>query len=353
MAHDSVDSSAHHSVDGSMSGSMSGGADGSIVLHETLEHHDTPFDLAADARAGLAAFPKTLSPKYFYDARGSDLFEQITEQPEYYQTTTEKRILERCATGLVERLRPRVLVEFGSGSSYKTRVLLDALRDAGLLYGYGPLDVSEDAVRAAAEALIADYPGLVVEGVIGDFEHPHELPFPRESRLLAFLGSTIGNFEPDVVSEFLSSVAARMSPGEGFLIGFDLIKDRARLEAAYNDAAGVTAEFNLNILRVLNRELDANFDLESFRHRAFYNEAESRIEMHLVSLRAQRVTLPGIDLEIDFAEGETVRTELSHKYTRESVEQLLAPARLNLVGWQTDEDNLFALALASAEFQIA
>ena len=246
-----------------------------------------------------------------------------------------------------------MLVEFGSGSSYKTRVLLDALRDAGLLHGYGPLEVSEDAVRAAAEALIADYPGLLVEGVIGDFEHPHELPFPRERRLLAFLGSTIGNFEPEVASEFLRSVAGRMSPGEGFLIGFDLVKDREMLEAAYNDAAGVTAEFNLNMLRILNRELGADFDLGSFQHRAIYNEADSRIEMHLVSLRAQRVSVSGIELEVDFADGETVRTELSHKYTRESVEDLFRPARLNLIDWQTDPDNLFALGLASPEFQIA
>lgn len=328
-------------------------ADKNIVLLDTLEHRDTPFDLAADARAGLTASPKTLSPKYFYDAVGSDLFERITEQPEYYQTVTEKRILERCAPGLVERLRPRVLVEFGSGSSYKTRVLLDALQNAGLLHGYGPLEVSEDAVRAAAEALIADYPGLLVEGVIGDFEHPHELPFPRERRLLAFLGSTIGNFEPEVASEFLSSVAARMSPGEGFLIGFDLVKDREMLEAAYNDAAGVTAEFNLNMLRVLNRELGADFDLHGFQHLALYNADDRRIEMHLVSRRAQRISLPEIELEVEFAKGETVRTELSHKYTRESVEDLFRKARLNLVGWQTDPDNLFALGLASPEFQIA
>ncbi|MEE9207020.1 MAG: L-histidine N(alpha)-methyltransferase [Gemmatimonadota bacterium] len=325
----------------------------SIVLRDTMEQDDTPFDLAADARAGLTGSRKTLSPKYFYDARGSELFERITELPEYYQTVTEKRILERCAPGLVERLRPRVLVEFGSGSSYKTRVLLDAFRDAGLLHGYGPLEVSADAVRTAAEALIADYPGLLVEGVIGDFEHPHELPFPRERRLLAFLGSTIGNFEPEVAADFLHSVAARMSPGEGFLIGFDLVKDRETLEAAYNDAAGVTAEFNLNMLRILNRELGANFDLESFRHRAFYNEEASRIEMHLVSRRSQLVTLPAIELEVDFADGETVRTELSHKYTRESVESLLYQARLNLVEWQTDPDNLFALGLACPEFQIA
>jgi len=319
---------------------------GRIVLHNRLEERDSPFRLAADARRGLTSDPRVMPPKYFYDERGSRLFEAITRLPEYYQTRTERRILERVAGEIVGQLGPGVLVEFGSGAADKTRTLLSAMRDAGTLEGYAPLDVSPDASRRAAAALIRDYPSLRVEGVIGDFERPHDLPFPGKRRLLAFLGSTIGNFDRDDSVGFLRGAAREMTPADGFLIGFDLIKDRAILERAYNDAAGVTAEFNLNLLRVMNRELGADFDPAGFRHRAFYDPERARVEMHLVSEIAQTVRLPAIDLEIDFETGESIRTELSHKYDRESVEALLGRSGLRLAEWFTDEREWFALALA-------
>jgi L-histidine N-alpha-methyltransferase len=323
---------------------MDGGS--RVVLHHQLDHRESPFQLARNVRRGLTAKPKVLPPKYFYDARGSRLFEKITRLPEYYQTRAERGILERCAPSIVAEAKPQVLVEFGSGSASKTRVLLDAMRAAGVLRGYGPVDVSEDASRRAADSLLRDYPELRVEGVIGDFEHPRDLPFPGTRRLLAFLGSTIGNLEEPEAVSFLSSVAAEMTPADGFLIGFDLVKDRETLELAYNDAAGVTADFNLNILRVLNRELGAEFDLRAFRHRAFYDRQKARIEMHLESARHQTVRIGDLNLDVRFEKGETVRTELSHKYTRESAATLLAGGGLRLRRWETDEQGLFAVGLA-------
>lgn len=320
--------------------------EGRIVLHNRLEDRTSPFRLAEDALHGLTSDPKTIPPKYFYDARGSRLFEAITRLPEYYQTRTERAILDRWAPEVVHDLRPGVLIEFGSGSAAKTRALLDSMRDEGLLHGYGPLDVSADASRRASEALALEYPELRVEGVIGDFERPHDLPFPGRRRLLIFLGSTIGNFTPDRSVTFLRSVAREMTPADGFMIGFDLVKDRATLERAYNDSAGITAEFNLNLLRVMNRELGADFDVGEFEHRAFYNEQETRIEMHLVSSRSQTVRLDTIDLVTEFERGESIRTELSHKYTRDSVEKLLGAGGLRLAAWETDSAGRFALALA-------
>jgi L-histidine N-alpha-methyltransferase len=317
-----------------------------IVLHNLLRAESSPFDLAGDARSGLTADLKRLPSKYFYDARGSHLFEMITRLPEYYLTGAEAEILEREAARLVELVRPRALVEFGSGAARKTRILLDAMKARGLLEGYGPVDVSIDASRRAADALIHLYPELVVEGVIGDFEHPRNLPFAGRPRLLAFLGSTIGNLEEGNATEFLGAVRDEMTDADGVLIGFDLVKDVALVEKAYNDDAGVTADFNLNILRVLNRELGADFDLEGFRHCAIWNPERARIEMYLESLRDQSVSLPALDLEVRFAKGETVRTELSHKYTRHTVEYLLADAGLRLSWWETDTAARFALGLA-------
>jgi L-histidine N-alpha-methyltransferase len=319
---------------------------GRIVLHNRLEERESPFRLAQDARRGLTANPRTMPPKYFYDDRGSRLFEAITRLPEYYQTRAERQILERHAGEIVARLRPSVLVEFGSGAADKTRALLDAMRSIGTLEGYAPLDVSREASQRAAEALIREYPELTVEGVIGDFERPHDLPFPGRRRLLAFLGSTIGNFERERSIAFLAGTAAEMSPADGFLIGFDLVKDAGTLERAYDDAAGVTAEFNLNLLRVMNRDLGADFDTGAFRHRALYDPVKERIEMHLVSSRDQIVRIPSIDLTLHFAEGESIRTELSHKYTRDSVDSLLRSGGLRLSDWFTDEEESFALALA-------
>lgn len=317
-----------------------------LVVRNLLHDGDTPFELAADARRGLTASPKSMPPKYLYDARGSRLFERITGLPEYYQTRTEREILQRVAPLAVDRVRPSVLVEFGSGSAFKTRVLLEEMRRVGRLEGYGMLDVSEAASRAAAEALLEDYPGLRIECVITDFEHEQPLPFAGHRRLVVFLGSTIGNLEEGAARAFLRDVAARLQPDDAFLIGFDLVKDVETLLRAYDDAAGVTAQFNLNLLRVLNRELDADFDLEAFEHRVRYDRDRSRIEMHLVSLREQTVRVGALELEVEFAAGETLRTELSHKYTRRSVEALLEATGLELDLWETDPDALFALALA-------
>ncbi|MFQ5529786.1 MAG: L-histidine N(alpha)-methyltransferase [Gemmatimonadota bacterium] len=320
--------------------------DSRIAVRNLLHGAGSPFELAEDARRGLAASPKTLQPKYLYDAHGSDLFERITEQPEYYQTSTELEILRRIAPLVVDRVRPTALIEFGSGSASKTRVLLDEMRRAGRLEGFGMLDVSESASRAAAAALIESYPRLQVECVIADFEQPQPLPFPGKRRLLAFLGSTIGNFEVEGAEAFLRGPAERMHEDDAFLIGFDLVKDATTIERAYNDSAGVTRAFNKNLLTVLNRELGADFDPSVFDHLAFYNEAESRVEMHLVANRAHSVRLIDLDMTVEFRSGESLRTELSHKYTRRSVEALLEAGNLALDMWETDPDGMFALGLA-------
>jgi L-histidine N-alpha-methyltransferase len=316
-----------------------------IVLRNTLRERHSPYDLAGDARAGLANRPRTLPSKYFYDERGSHLFEMITRLPEYYLTRSETEILEREAGHLVEAVQPRILVEFGSGAARKTRILLDAMSRRGLLDGYGPVDVSADASRQAANTLIRDYPEIMVEGVIGDFERPRDLPFAGRPRLFVFLGSTIGNLESAQATLFLRSIRGEMTAADAFLIGFDLVKDVAILERAYNDDAGVTAMFNLNVLRVLNRELGGTFDLEAFRHRAVWNEAESRIEMYLVSMLDQRVRVPSIGLDVELDEGETIRTELCHKYTAESARLLLEAAGYAVESWCTDASGYFALAL--------
>ncbi len=322
-------------------------ADGAnLVVRNLLRDGDSPFELADDARRGLTAPQKSMPPKYLYDARGSQLFERITDLPEYYQTRTERSILERVAPLIVDRVRPTVLVEFGSGSAFKTRVLLDEMRRAGRLEGYGMLDVSESASRAAAAQLLRDYPGLRIECVITDFEHEQPLPFRGRRRLAIFLGSTIGNLEEEAARAFLRDVAGRLQPDDAFLIGFDLVKDVETLVRAYDDEAGVTAQFNLNLLRMLNRELDADFDLDAFEHRVCYDRDRARIEMHLLSDRAQTVRLGALDLEVEFAAGETLRTELSHKYTRRSVEAVLEETGLELDLWETDPDDLFALGLA-------
>jgi len=319
-----------------------------IVLHNALREQASPYDLPGDARAGLTTMPKTVPSKYFYDARGSHLFETITRLPEYYLTRAETEILEREAGHFVEAVRPHVLVEFGSGAARKTRILLDAMLERGLLEGYGPVDVSAEASRHAADTLIRDYPDLVVQGVIGDFERPRDLPFAGRPRLLAFLGSTIGNLETEQATGFLTAIRTEMTGADAFLIGFDLVKDVGVLRRAYDDEAGVTAQFNLNMLRVLNRELGASFDLDAFRHRVVWNAGDSRIEMHLESLRLQRIPISSIELDVFLAAGETIRTELSHKYTRESAGALLVTAGYRVESWRTDESGGFALALARA-----
>ena len=317
-----------------------------------IDRHLTPEDLAAslraDVRTGLLATPKVLPPKYFYDARGSALFEEITRLPEYYQTRAEARILTAHAAEVAELTKARRLVELGSGSSAKTHLLLRALRDVGSLEGYVPVDVSADAVERAMPGLVADYPGLDVHGVVADFErHLDRLPTDGP-RLVAFLGGTIGNFEPVQRAAFLSAVGDTLGSGDALLLGTDLVKDPARLVRAYDDAAGVTAAFDLNVLHVINRELGATFDVDAFAHVAVWDPDREWIEMRLRSLADQRVDVPALDLTAAFAAGEELRTEISAKFRRETVAAELAVAGLRLVHWWTDEPGDFALSLAVA-----
>jgi L-histidine Nalpha-methyltransferase len=308
--------------------------------------------LRADARAGLTATPKSLPPKWFYDANGSALFEKITELPEYYPTRAEREILGDTAGQIAAATRAGTLIELGSGSSEKTRLLIDALRDVGTLRSYVPVDVSEPALVAAADALLTDYPGLEIRAVVSDFDEHLGLP-PRDAsggpRLVAFLGSTIGNLLPGQRAAFLARLRASLADGDALLLGTDLVKDPAVLVAAYDDSAGVTAAFNKNVLSVLNTELGADFDLDAFDHVAVWNSDEEWIEMRLRSTADQTVHLPGIGpvgLTVEFAAGEEMRTEVSAKFRREGVAAELAAAGFELRHWGTDKQARFGLSLA-------
>ncbi|HEY1853756.1 MAG TPA: L-histidine N(alpha)-methyltransferase [Solirubrobacterales bacterium] len=311
---------------------------------------DTTATMARDVRAGLSAWPKELAPKWFYDERGSRLFERITELEEYYPTRAERAILTgRAAEIAAAAGSPRTLIELGSGSAAKTRVLLDAMREAGSLEVYAPVDISEEITQETAEALVEEYPGLAVHGVVCDFErHLERIPQAVAPRLIAFLGGTIGNLYPGPRRDFLARIRALLDPGDHLLLGTDLIKDRARLELAYDDPGGVTAEFNKNVLNVLNRELDADFDLDCFEHVARFDEREERMDIRLRSLCDQDVRLEGIDLVTHFAVGEEMRTEISTKFSRPRLEAVYAEAGLELVGWFTDEAEDYVLSLARA-----
>jgi L-histidine N-alpha-methyltransferase len=302
--------------------------------------------LRADVRAGLTAEPKTLPPKYFYDRRGSELFDEITRLPQYYPTRTERFILAARAAEIAALTRAETLIELGSGTSDKTRLLLDALSAGGTLHTFVPFDVDAAVLKHASEAVAADYPSVDVHAVVGDFEH-HLRLLPRGGRrLIAFLGSTIGNFETAERAEFLTAVRATLAPGDSFLLGTDLVKDRSRLIAAYNDPTGVTAAFNRNVLAVINRELGADFDLTAFDHVALWNADQEWIEMRLRSNRPQTVHLPDLNLDVSIAEGEEIRTEISAKFRRERVLQELAQAELQLARWWTDPAEDFALSLS-------
>jgi L-histidine Nalpha-methyltransferase len=306
-------------------------------------------DLATDARLGLARELKELPPKYFYDERGSQLFEQITELPEYYPTRSERSILESRGTEVIAAAgNPVTLIELGSGSAAKTRHLLDAMQEASCLETYAPVDISEEITRETAERLAAEYPGLEVSGVVCDFEQHLERISVGGPRLIAFLGGTIGNFYPAPRREFLARIAELLGPEDRLLLGTDLVKETARLEAAYDDAAGVTAEFNKNVLHVLNRELDADFEVETFEHRAFFDAANSWIDIRLRSLAEQSVRLAGIGMTVDFERGEEIRTEISCKFTRTGLQRIYAEAGLQMTRWFTDPDRDFALSLARA-----
>ncbi len=347
------------------------GTPGKVTV-EKLETDNTPTsggpdEFARDARAGLTSVPKDLSPwpKYFYDAQGSEIFEEITAQPEYYQTRTELSILEKRAEDLVSRCNCRELVELGSGSASKTRTLLDAM----LAFRgpepvrYMPLDVSASAVEESAGRLKEEYPALEVSGFVGDFDRSLKRLLEASSggnsggaqagdpagRLVIFLGGTIGNFTPERREEFLREVRSGLRAGEHLLVGVDLVKDRGVLEAAYADAAGVTARFNKNLLRVLNDRLGGGFDPDLFSHRAVFNEERERIEMWLYSDVDQEVYLPGLDLAVRFEAGEGMRTEISAKFTPDSARKMFADTGFALVDFYTDDKDLFGLALGVAD----
>jgi L-histidine N-alpha-methyltransferase len=303
--------------------------------------------MLAEVAEGLSAPQKELSPKYFYDHRGSELFEAITRLPEYYPTRTERALLTGWMPELMAQVGTRTLIELGAGNADKSRIILDAMRATGLGQVYVPIDVSATFLAQTAAQLRREYPGLTVEPAVADIAEELNLPrqFPRPA-VFAFLGSTIGNFYPPAAIRLLSRVRAAMAPGDRFLLGVDLRKDIARVEAAYNDSQGITAEFNRNMLLVLNHELGADFDPVTFEHRAFYDRVAHRIEMHLVSVRAQVVHVPGLE-PVRFAEGESIRTEISTKYDRDSVAALFAAAGLTIEAWPRDPDTPFGLVLGA------
>jgi L-histidine N-alpha-methyltransferase len=304
--------------------------------------------MVADVRQGLLHSPKQLSPKYFYDERGSELFEEITELPEYYLTRAERSLLGQCIAEIVRSVRPCSLVELGAGSATKTRIILDEMRVNGCAECYVPVDVSKDFLEATAIQLRADYPDVEIVPVASDITEPFAIPEIASPTLVAFLGSTIGNFPREQAVRLLSHIAGEMGSSDRFLLGADLIKDPGVIDRAYNDSRGITAAFNLNVLERLNRELGADFPVADFKHRAFYSREQHRVEMHLVAQRAHTVTVPQIG-EISFEKGESIRTELSYKYDRLILEDILCASGLTIEKWMPAADDSFALALARAE----
>ncbi len=316
----------------------------------TVEVHLGPDDMAAalrrDVRQGLAATPKRLPPKWFYDERGSALFDAITRLEEYYPTRRETEILAGEAGAIARRTGATTLLELGSGTSTKTHLLLAAMAEAGTLERIVPFDVCEPVLRAAGPELAARYPGVQVDAVVGDFErHLGRLPM-RGTTLVAFLGGTIGNLAPTERAKFLGELSDQLLPGDWFLLGADLVKDPARLVAAYDDALGVTAEFNRNVLHVLNRELDGDLVPDRFAHVACWDPDEQWMEMHLRSVGRQHARLAAVDLEVRFDDGELLHTEISAKFTRGRLEGELTAAGLELDRFLTDEAGDFALSLA-------
>jgi L-histidine N-alpha-methyltransferase len=316
-----------------------------IQLTRTLPADATDAALRADVLHGLTRHPKTLPPKWFYDARGSELFEEITRLPEYYPTRAEREILVARASGIAAASGAQTLVELGSGSSEKTRHLLDALP---ALHSYVPVDVSESALRGAAETLLAERPDLSIHALIADFTDGLALPDTPGPRLVAFLGGTIGNLLPDERAVFLKSVRSLLSPGDSLLLGTDLVKDEETLVAAYDDAAGVTAAFNKNVLTVVDRGLGADFDPADFDHVALWDPEREWIEMRLRARRDLTVKIPELDLVVPFTTGEELRTEISAKFRKEGIRGELFSAGLTLTQWWTDSADRFAVSLATA-----
>ena len=302
--------------------------------------------LRRDVRDGLTASPKSLPPKWFYDATGSDLFDQITRLPEYYPTRAEAEVLRAHAADIASASGADTLVELGSGTSEKTRILLDAIDQGGSLQRFIPFDVDATVLESAGAAIGAEYPGVEIDAVCGDFEeHLGKIPLVGR-RLVVFLGSTIGNLTAGPRAEFLAALSDTLQPGDTLLLGTDLVKDANRLVQAYDDAAGVTAAFNKNVLAVVNRELDADFDLDAFEHVARWNPDEQRIEMRLRATTAQRVRIAGLDLTVDFAAGEEMLTEVSCKFRPEGIADELVAAGLRRIDWWTDEAGDFGVSLA-------
>lgn len=302
--------------------------------------------LARDVRLGLSARQKALPPKYFYDDRGSRLFDRICDTPEYYPTRTELALLDRIADTLIDAARPTDLVELGSGAARKTRRLLDAMGRSGRPGRYVPFDVSESMLVDSSRQLLHDYPWLTIHGVVGDYEE-HLDRIPRgERRLILFIGSTLGNFAPNEAVRFLSRIREQMKENDRLLLGTDLVKNRAVLDAAYNDAQGLTAAFNKNVLSVINRELHADFEPDSFEHVAFFEPEKNQVEMYLRSRRRQEVHIRALDMSVHFEEGETIHTEVSRKFTRASLSRTLERAGLQLSEWYTPENEYFALSLS-------
>lgn len=313
-----------------------------------LDDADQTAQLRADAYAGLTADPKWLSPKWFYDARGSELFEQITRLPEYFPTRLERGILAAHADRIAGVTGVGTLVELGSGSSEKTRLLLDALHQRGAPTSFVPLDISAAALADAVGQLATDYPGLQIQGVVGDFTRHLKLLPAADRRLVAFLGGTIGNLPPAERARFLAELRSTLEPGDWLLLGAGLVTDPAVLVPAYDDAAGVTAKFNRNVLQVLNRELGADFDVEAFDHVALWNPDQEWIEMRLRATRQLTVRLPVFGLTIEFVPGEDLRTETSTKFRRDGLTRELAAAGFALRHWWTDPADRFSLSLAEA-----
>ncbi|MFJ2028230.1 L-histidine N(alpha)-methyltransferase [Streptosporangium sp. NPDC087985] len=315
-----------------------------LVSH--LEHDYLRQALEHDVRTGLTSKPKWLPPKWFYDAAGSDLFSQITRLPEYYPTRRELTILRREALDIAARSGADTLVELGSGTSEKTVLLLDALSVTGTLRTYTPVDVDAVTLGDAARRLAGRYPGLAVRAVCADFERHLALLPRRGRRMVAFLGGTIGNLDPEAREVFLKELRNTLRPGDTFLLGADLVKDTGRLIAAYDDAAGVTAAFNRNVLHVINRELEADFEPDAFEHVALYDERNDWIEMRLRATRAMRVRIGGLDLAVSFTSGEEMRTEISAKFHPEGLRRELTAAGFTVISLSTDPTGDFSLVLA-------
>ncbi|GAA4563183.1 L-histidine N(alpha)-methyltransferase [Micromonospora coerulea] len=312
-----------------------------------LEEQDLGRSLREDVRFGLTAEPKWLPPKWFYDARGSHLFEEITRLPEYYPTRAERAVLAERADQIAERTGAKTLIELGSGSSEKTRLLLDAFTRRGGLGTFVPLDVSVSALRQSTVDIAADYPGLRVRGIVGDFTRQLDRLPTGGRRLVLFLGGTIGNLLPVERAEFLTSMRAALEAGDWLLLGADLVKDPAVIVPAYNDTAGVTADFNRNVLRVINRKLGANFDPEAFTHVAVWDPQHEWVEMRLRAERRMRVRV--LDLDVEFAAGEELRTEISAKFRPEGIAAELTDAGFATRAFWTDPEGLFGVTLAKAD----